>query len=76
MKKYNILAQKFLDKGYKEELYWLVHKPMLFDPSMTQLQIYGSREKARERYDENAEKVYGEEWDYWNAWIDTQMPKF
>ena len=75
MKKYNILAQKFLDKGYKEELYWLVPKPMLFDPSMTQLQIYSSREKARERYDENVEKVYGDEWDYWNAWIDTKLPK-
>ena len=48
---------------------------MLFDPSMTQLQIYGSREKAREIYDKSAEKVYGEDWDYWNAWIDTQLPK-
>ena len=75
MKKYQELVQKFLDKGYKEELYWVVPKPMLFDPSMTQLQIYGSKEKARERYDENAEKVYGEDWDYWNAWIDTKLPK-
>jgi len=72
MKKYQELKDKFLDKGYTEELYWFVPKPMLFDPSITELQIYG-REKAREIYDENAEKVYGEEWDYWNAWIDTKL---
>ena len=75
MKKYQELVQKFLDKGYKEELYWVVPKPMLFDPSVLELQLYGSVEKARERYDENVEKVYGDEWDYWNAWIDTQLPK-
>ena len=75
MEKYRNLAEKFIDKGYIQELHWLVPVPMLFDPSMTQLQIYGSREKARERYDENAEKVYGEDWDYWNAWIDTKLPK-
>ena len=26
-------------------------------------------------YDENAEKVYEKEWDYWNVWIDTKLPK-
>ena len=75
MKKYQELVQKFLDKGYKEELYWVVPKPMLFDPSVLELQLYGSVEKARERYDENVEKVYGDEWDYCNAWIDTKLPK-
>ena len=75
MKKYQELVQKFLDKGHKEELYWVVPKPMLFDPSVLELQLYGSVEKARERYDENAEKVYGEDWDYWNVWIDTKLPK-
>ena len=75
MEKYRNLAEKFIDKGYIQELHWFVPKPMLFDPSITELQIYGSREKARERYDENAEKVYGEDWDYWDAWIDTQLPK-
>ena len=75
MKKYNNLVQKFL-AGYKEELYWLVPKPMLFDPSMTQLQIYGSVEKAREMYNKRVEQVYRSDWDYWNAWIDTQIPKF
>ena len=74
MKKYIELKDKFLDKGYLEELYWLVPKPMIFDPSMMQLQLYG-REKAREIYNKSAEEVYGKEWDYWNAWIDTQLPK-
>lgn len=75
MEKYQELVSKFLDKGYKEELFWFVPKPMLFDPSMLELQLYG-REKARKMYDERVEKVYKKDWDYWNAWIDTQLPKF
>lgn len=75
MKKYQELVSKFLDKGYRDELYWFVPKPMLFDPSMLELQLYG-REKARKMYDERVEKVYEKDWDYWNAWIDTQFPKF
>ena len=55
MKKYQELVSKFLDKGYKEELFWFVPKPMLFDPSMLELQLYG-REKARKMYDERVEK--------------------
>ena len=39
MKKYQELVSKFLDKGYKEELFWFVPKPMLFDPSMLELQL-------------------------------------
>lgn len=76
MKKYQELRKKFLDKGYKEELYWFVPTPMLFNPSALELQLYGSSEKAREMYDKRVEEVYGNDWDYWNAWIDTQMPKF
>ena len=75
MKKYQELLQKFLDKGYTEELYWFVPKPMLCDPSMMQIQMYGSREKDSEIYYGTVEKVYGEDWDYWNAWIDTKLPK-
>ena len=76
MKKYQNLVQKFLDKGYVEELHWFVPRPpMLCDPSMMQIQMYGSREKASEVYYETVEEVYGKEWDYWNAWIDTQLPK-
>ena len=73
MEKYRNLAEKFIDKGYIQELHWLVPVPMLFDPSMTQLQIYGSREKAREIYDKTAKQIYEKEWDYWNAWIDTKL---
>lgn len=75
MKKYQELVHKFLDKGYREELFWFVPRPMLFDPSVVELQIYG-REKALEIYYTSVGKVYGKDWDYWNAWIDTQLPKF
>jgi len=56
MKKYQNLVQKFLDKGYVEELHWFVPRPpMLCDPSMMQIQMYGSREKASEVYYETVE---------------------
>ena len=71
MKKYQELRKKFLDKGYKEELYWFVPTPMLFNPSALELQLYG-REKALEMYNKRAEQVYGDDWDYWNTWIDRQ----
>ena len=74
MKKYQNLVQKFLDKGYTEELYWFVPKPMLFDPSITELQIYG-RGKAREIYDKTAKQIYEKDSDYWIVWIDTKLPK-
>ena len=72
MKKYQNLVQKFLDKGYIEELHWLVIPPLPFTPGKL---IANSIEEELEKYDRIVEEVYGKDWDYWNAWIDTQLPK-
>ena len=72
MEKYQELLQKFLDKGYLQELHWFVIPPLMFELNKT----IGTKEEQYATYLRIVEKVYGEEWDYWNAWIDTQMPKF
>jgi hypothetical protein len=72
MKKYNDLVQKFLDKGYIEELHWFVIPTLPFTPGKL---IANSIEEELEKYNRIVEEIYGKEWDYWNAWIDTQLPK-
>ena len=72
MKKYQELVQKFLDKGYKEELHWFVIPPPMFELNKT----IGTREEQYNTHLRIVEQVYGSDWDYWNAWINTQMPKF
>ena len=72
MKKYQDLVQKFLDKGYIEELHWFIFPPIPFNPGKL---IANSIEEELEKYNRRVEEVYGEDWDYWNAWIDTQIPK-
>lgn len=72
--KYNELKQKFLDKGYRDEFYWLVSPEPPFNPSIFNLNLIGL-EKAHEIYSKNVQKVYGEEWGYWNTWIDYQKHK-
>ena len=71
MKKYQDLVQKFLDKGYIEELHWFV----IPSPSFELGKTLGTQEEQFQTFLRIVEKVYGEEWDYWNAWIDTQLPK-
>lgn len=72
MKKYQSLVQKILDKGYIEELHWFIVPPLSFTHGKL---IANSIEEELEKYNRIVEEVYGKEWEYWNAWIDTQLPK-
>ena len=72
MKKYQELVSKFLDKGYLQELHWFVVPPCSFELGKT----LGTKEEQYETYLRIIEKIYEKDWDYWNAWIDTQLPKF
>jgi hypothetical protein len=65
---YQRLREKFEDKGEEQAFYWFVLSPLPYDPSRL-------IEPSRAVYDEIVEKVYGEQWDYWNTWIDYQKHK-
>lgn len=69
--KYESLKNKFSDKGLLQDFYWLVLPPPLFDNS----RLMGTVQQNIESYYECVEKVYGEEWDYWNTYIDYQNYK-
>ena len=69
---YSKLVEKFIDKGYIQELHWFVGTPIPFIPEKA---IAKSVEEEKEIYNRIVQEVYGEEWDYWNAWINTQLPK-
>ena len=71
MEKYRKLAEKFMDKGYAQELHWLVLPPPAFELG----RLIGNKKERYQTFLSCAEKVYGEDWDYWNAWIDTKLPK-
>lgn len=68
---YQKLAEKFTDKGYIQELHWFVLPPPIFLLN----RIEGTREQQKKFFDEAVQKVYGEDWDYWNTWIDYQKHK-
>ncbi len=68
---YKKLAEKFIDKGYIQELHWLVLPPPIFDNS----RLIGTREENIKSFLEAVELVYGEDWEYWNQWIDHQNYK-
>ena len=70
---YSKLVEKFIDKGYIYELHLFIGTPPPFIPGRA---IADSIEKEREIYSRIIQEVYGEEWDYWNAWIDHQTHKF
>ena len=65
---YAKLAEKFIDKGYIQELHWLAIPPPTFDPSRL---INPSLEKFKEI----VQKVYGKDWEYWDTWINHQRHK-
>lgn len=70
------IREKFFDKGYVYEFHMLVPQPLyLLDPSCYDL-MYRTREQIFEQYKKVTVEVYGKEWDYWNTWIDYQLPKF
>ena len=71
MKKYQELVQKFLDKGYAQELHWLVVPPPAFELG----RLIGDKKEQYQTFLSCVERVYGKDWDYWNAWIDTKLPK-
>ena len=71
MEKYRKLSEKFIDKGYIHELHWLVLPPPIFELS----RLIGNKKEQYQTFLCSVEKVYGEDWDYWSAWIDTQLPK-
>lgn len=68
---YQDLAEKFKDKGYFTEFHFLVSSPHPFKF----FKAVGTIEKQIEIYDKVIEKVYGEEFEYWNQWIDHQNYK-
>lgn len=65
---YQSLLEKFIDKGEEQAFYWFVLSPPPYDPSRL-------IESSKETYNKIVEKVYGQEWDYWNIWIDYQKHK-
>ena len=68
---YKKLAEKFIDKGYIQELHRFVLPPPIFDNS----RLIGTREENIKSFLESVELVYGEDWEYWNQWIDHQNYK-
>lgn len=65
---YSKLCEKFIDKGMIMELHWLVTPPPTFIPDRL---INNSLDNSNKIVQE----VYGEQWDYWNTWIDYQKHK-
>lgn len=68
---YKKLAEKFIDKGYIQELHWRVLPPPIFDNS----RLIGAREENIKSFLEAVDMVYGEDWEYWSQWIDHQNYK-
>lgn len=69
---YGELAQKFFDKGYLYEFYYLVTPPPFF---IGQINIDSTREETVERHQRIVQEVYGEDWEHWSQWIDRQQYK-
>lgn len=70
---YYDVFEKFKEKGYSVEFHYFVLSP----PLINGVRFYNiTREEAIEIHKETVEEVYGEEWDYWNTWIDYQQYKF
>lgn len=65
------LRNKFFDKGYIGEYHFFVLQPPWFILGKT----LGTQEEQYKAYKETVYKVYGEEWEYWNQWIDHQNYK-
>lgn len=69
--KYEKLRNKFIDKGMVQDFNWLISSPPPFDNS----RLIGTVEENIKSYYNCIEQVYGEEWDYWNTYIDYQNYK-
>ena len=69
---YEELAKKFIDKGYLMELQYLILPPAPFENG----RLLGTLEEQRKSYNECIQRVYGEDWEYWNAWIDRKCPQY
>ena len=72
MTTYQKLAEKFIDKGYYWELHYMVLRPPLFEPN----KLCGTLEQRKSSFNKIVEEVYGEDWDYWNTYIDYQNHKY
>lgn len=68
---YENLREKFIDKGYQLELQYLILSPPMFLLG----RCTGTREEQYAYYKSAVEKTYGEEWEYWDQWIDHQNYK-
>lgn len=68
---YEKLRDKFIDKGYTANFYSMILKPLPFEHG----KLIGSLEEQRKMHNKLIQEVYGEEWDYWNTWIDYQNYK-
>lgn len=72
---YNKLYDKFEEKGYKFEFFTYVSAPIVLDPSLDQLRLFGEGYLKKQRED-LIKNRYQPEWEYWNTWIDYQQYKF
>lgn len=68
MTTYSKLLEKFIDKGMITEFHFFVFPSTLFIPDRL---ISNSLDDFNSR----VQKMYGEQWDYWNTWIDYQKHK-
>lgn len=68
---YKTLREKFSDKGYMLEFHLLLLPPHPFING----KLIGSLEDQRKMYNKIIQDVYGEDWDYYNTWIDYQNYK-
>ena len=69
---YSKLAEKFIDKGYLMEFHYFVLPPPLFERGKVLLPTI---EEEVEFFNKSVYKIYGEDWEYWNQWIDHQNYK-
>lgn len=69
---YSELAGKFIDKGYLAEFHLFVLPPPLFEKSKA---LLPTLEEEIEFFNKTVYKVYGEDWEHWNQWIDHQNYK-
>ena len=69
---YDKLKEKFEDKGDLQGFYLIVPSPPLFIFNPVFL---GTPKQQFDSYKEAVQSIYGEEWDYWNTYIDHQNYK-
>jgi hypothetical protein len=66
---YEKLREKFEDKGYLAEFYFFVPSQLFFVFNPLHL---GTEEEQVIDYKKAIQSVYGDDWEYWNTYIDHQ----